>query len=293
MDIRFDPKNSKLYAGERLRYTKNDLFKETMKPFFLIRFFRWIRGQYNHTTIHDKINRIALNMLSYPEQSTLPEWQQFKQNFQIINRDYRNTDNRRFSELLYYRITNKLYDIMHRPAAQAQAPADPTTPNEKAKPSPGLGRDYIMDDNGNYYFMNRAANDQKVEINPDLKQRWHDAILLADADEDEEEITPLDEGWEDQPINSEGPFVEILSTPKGLIELVAPPMTYKIKKKATEGNTVATISELLKALGISTPKACMQNGIEPKLDSLKEYFKKNEASFIETLKKLGYIKQID
>lgn len=273
MDIRFDPKNSVLYAGERLRYNKDGFYKETVKPFFLIRFFRWIRGQYSHRLIHHKINQIAVNMLTFPEKSSINEWRQFKRNFEIISREYRNPTQRHYSNDLYQRINNKIIELWRfEPAPQAK----------KNHEKPVMANEPTLTD-----------NEQTTAINTELKKRWHDAILLADADEDEEEITPLDEGWEDQPLNSEGPFVEILSTPEGLLELVIPTGKYKIKKKAKEGNTVETISELLKALSIPTPKACMQNKIEPTLESMKDYFKNNEATFLKALKGLGYIKKID
>lgn len=50
-----------LNIDTRLRCTRSQVYVEEKKPFFLVRFFRWITGQYNKDRIINVINRIALN----------------------------------------------------------------------------------------------------------------------------------------------------------------------------------------------------------------------------------------
>lgn len=50
-----------LSIDTRLRCTRSQVYVEEKKPFFLVRFFRWITGQYNEERIINVINRIALN----------------------------------------------------------------------------------------------------------------------------------------------------------------------------------------------------------------------------------------
>lgn len=150
MSIKFDPKNSTLNISDRLRCTKQGIYREEKKPFFLIHVIRRILGQYNHTRLHDKINLIATDMLQHPEKSTLAQWQHFKNNFEVINVSYRKTEHLELAKALHQRIETKLSELLRiHQAAAAPAPLD-----KNSDKYPGLGKDYLMDDNGNYYFLN-------------------------------------------------------------------------------------------------------------------------------------------
>jgi hypothetical protein len=163
MSIKFDPKNSTLKVGDRLRCTKNGIFREEKKPFFLIHFVRWIRGQYNHTRLHNEFNCIARNILQQPEASTLPEWQHFRNNFEVITVSYRKTPQLALAKELFQRIETKLCEILRI----YQAPAAPAPQDTNSDEYPGLGSDYIMDDNGNYHFLNPEVASDHLEPYPD------------------------------------------------------------------------------------------------------------------------------
>lgn len=50
---------TRIYANTRLRTSKSQVYLEEKKPFFLVRFCRWITGQYNERKTINAIYRIA------------------------------------------------------------------------------------------------------------------------------------------------------------------------------------------------------------------------------------------
>lgn len=50
---------TRIYANTRLRTSKSQVYLEEKKPFFLVRFCRWITGQYNERKSINAIHRIA------------------------------------------------------------------------------------------------------------------------------------------------------------------------------------------------------------------------------------------
>lgn len=320
MDIQFDPKFDNLHPTDRVRIRNNQLHIETSKPFFLVRFIRWIRGDYNQQAITSKIRQIALGMLNKPAESSLFEWKSFKKNCKKlipntnlladISKKYRELKNppppppppappvfkapaRNPAEANLWRAPARnpaeanqwrAFGRPHVQVAPVKADEDYAPYDPAAYGDPALPTDY---DPAQYEVQPQVdvahqepvqdaapAEDVKdVEIDAELKQRWFDAL-----DEDEE--------CEDLPLNSfmDGPFAEVLSTPKGIIEWVCPSMKGKIDEKRTEeGKTSETIDTLLKAIGIETPKACMQLNLEPTLESFQAYFESKQAILISAL----------
>lgn len=307
MDIKFNPQTDRLYPTDRVRIRHNQLYIETTKPFFLVRLIRWMRGDYNKLSIGAKIVQIARQMLANPANTPIKQWNNFKINCDQLIPNYalRAKISQKYNELINpapapqeqpQPVNNpprrQWYDYNPQPVkVEDEFPDyDPNAFGDPAAPAdydPAQYEDQPQADVAQEPVQGAAPADEvkEVEVDADLKQRWHDAILKADQDDDDDDLTPLDEGWENQPLNSEGPFVEVLSTPKGIIEWVCPSMKGKIDENRTdEGKTSETISTLLKAIGIQTPKACMQLNLEPTVESFQAYFESKESILIETLR---------
>jgi hypothetical protein len=313
MDLRFNPKTDQLQPMDRVRIRRNQLFIETSKPFFLVRFIRWIRGDYNQLEIGAKINRIAREMLNKPEVASLEQWSIFKRNCDKLIPNY----------TLRFKIAQKYNELINPAPAPQPQPQPVNNPPRRQwydyNPQPVKVEPVKVEDEFPAYDPHAfggdvvppeqnadnapqvdapqepvqdaapADEDKKVEIDAELKQRWYDAILKSDEDEDD--LMPLDEGWEHHALNTEGPFVGVLSTPKGIIEWVCPSMKGKIDEDRTnEGKTSKTITTLLEAIGIQTPQACMQKNLEPTKESFDAYFEKNQRELIEALRFFRFFK---
>lgn len=71
-----------LNVDSRLRCSKSQVYLEEKKPFFLVRFFRWITGQYNKDRIINVIKRIALNFIA--NEHTKEQCNLLLANYQIL-----------------------------------------------------------------------------------------------------------------------------------------------------------------------------------------------------------------
>jgi hypothetical protein len=71
-----------LSVDTRLRCTQSQVYLEEKKPFFLVRFFRWITGQYNEDRIINALNRIARNFIA--KEHTTEECNLLLKNYNIL-----------------------------------------------------------------------------------------------------------------------------------------------------------------------------------------------------------------
>lgn len=299
MKVVFNALARDINPGEKLLVSNNTLYVESRNTFFLVRFFRWIRGQYNQTNIHTKICNIANNALNNPNAYSKNQWEKLQKNLDHVYDNYTQANFRFITYEVIRRVAAQMVQFMN-PAPQ-QKPAE--EPYAYGAPPKG----YKIEDYGpdvipgyNKADFDRAQEpaappvvvvlepapvevEDEVEIDEELKGRWFEAL---------EE----DEGCESEPLNQfiDGPFASHLSTPQGILKWAFPEVKIELKKydpnkDEKEPATAVVIADILNALKIQTPEACMKLGLEPTLDAFAVYFAENEDKLVEAINKLAFI----
>lgn len=313
MKTAFDAFSRDINYGEKLLVSNHVLYVESRNTFFLVRFFRWIRGQYSHTKIHRNIRIIANNALNHPNDYRKDQWKKLQNNIYYVYNNY-TKDNFRAHTLNTIRKVDAQIDQIRQQKPAQEPPvygAPPKAHKYGAPPKGYKGEDFGPDVIPNYnpadfdreeelaapvvYIAAPVVVEQPNEMKPlepatpeeltngpegqTLAKRW---AMVLEEEEDFEDLEDI--LFESEPIASK------IAEPNTLINWVlATKSTKTNKEKIEKGKTVDMLAELLKALGIETPRACMEKNIEPTLKSFEKYFALNRKCICEQLIDLDYL----
>lgn len=261
-----------LDPNARVRLVNQSLLPELKRPNFLIRFIRWIKGEYNQVKICGKIHDLALQYLKNPHQESL-KLRTLKTNYERFIGRVKNQ--KRFPLSIHEKTIEQIATALEALKIQPQQPKP--APKPLANPLPVPARAPVK----------KAVPHPLTNAKPQVRLKKI------------REVSPLETNWKaitenlNAPLNSiaDLPFAAKLSTAESLFQWICEGIEPKPAFCLPSGKTDAqTLERLLHILGFSSPQTCIQIGLEPTEEAFNLWISNKRDQWIALATSLGCIK---
>lgn len=258
---------SLLTPSEHIRLVKGSLIVEKQKPNFFIRFIRWIRGEYNQVKICGKVHDLAIQYLQNPPKET-QRLTTLKSNYeQLIQNKYRRTKHKKTIEQLQKAIEAlKIIPKRIKPIPvpkKTPAPVPVRITIKKPVPKP------------QNIVKNQIRLKKIREISP-LENSWRNI-----SDDMKASLNTM----------NQLPFAAKLASAESLFDWICEGVESKPAfQLPTAMSAAETLQHLMTILGIATPQACLEHGIEPTEAAITKRIHEQQQTWIALATSLGCIR---